>query len=71
MERVLPNNRSPSYCNCGMASPDSVLTTAEDSLLVTPQPQFKPRPISPINSSIAANRAARQRYDLTVLPSAA
>ena len=35
----------PSYCSGGMASPDSVLTTAEDSLLAPPRPKLDPRPI--------------------------
>jgi hypothetical protein len=31
------NNRTPGYCSGGLTSPDSVLTTAEDSLLVPPR----------------------------------
>jgi hypothetical protein len=31
--RVFGNNRRPIYCGCGLVSPDSVLTTAEDGLL--------------------------------------
>jgi hypothetical protein len=35
----------PSYCSGGLASPDSVLTTAEDSLLAPPRRKLNPRPI--------------------------
>ena len=35
----------PSYCSGGLASPDSVLTTAEDSLLAPPRRKLDPRPI--------------------------
>jgi hypothetical protein len=31
-----PNNRRPRSCDTGLASPDLVLTTAEDGLLVNP-----------------------------------
>jgi len=35
----------PSYCSGGLASPDSVLTTAEDSLLAPPRTAVGPRTI--------------------------
>src|SRR5439155_17994056 len=31
------NNRRPHYCDDGLTSPDSVLTTAEDGLLIIPR----------------------------------
>jgi hypothetical protein len=34
------NNRRPHYCDAGMVSPDVVLTTAEDGLLVMPRAQI-------------------------------
>ena len=57
------NNRMPCDCNCGLAGPDSVLTTAEDGLLIIPRTE-SPQPIAAMcaaTSSIAAMAAARQR----------
>ena len=34
--RLARNNTRPNYCRTALASPDSVLATAEDGLLVTP-----------------------------------
>jgi hypothetical protein len=43
IRRNLPaNNRTPGYCSGGLTSPDSVLTTAEDSLLETPRRKLDP-----------------------------
>ena len=59
------NNRRPNYCDGGMTSPDSVLTTAEDGLLIIRRTQNPPRPLTFYNSSIATTTAAKQRCDST------
>jgi hypothetical protein len=55
------NNRMPGYCSGGLTSPDSVLTTAEDSLLEPPAATTRRRGQSCYTSSIAAIAAPRQR----------
>jgi hypothetical protein len=37
LRNILRNNGMPGYCYAGVVSPDSVLTTAEDGLLVIPR----------------------------------
>jgi hypothetical protein len=42
--KILWNNRRPYCCDSGLASPDSVLTTAEDCLLIIPRTQNRRGP---------------------------
>ena len=57
--RLFGNNTRPTFCGCGLVSPDSVLTTAEDGLL-NPRRVRRGRTRS-LQQSIAATSAARQR----------
>jgi len=58
------NNRRPNYCDSGITSPDSVLTTAEDGLLIKRRTQNR-QALRSYNSSIATTTAAKQRCDST------
>ena len=52
----------PYYCYSGLASPDSVLATAEDGLLIVSADRIPPRPMDTASlCSIAARAAVRQR----------